>query len=131
MKKAWVTAAAMLIAACSHGLAPSLPPAADPANSAQVWVVRNNNLFGWGLSVNVLLDGAVIAHLRAGDHVAIRVTPGLHRIGITDSGMNVALEKGGRYYFLVSTDTSPSGFEIERLDVGRGEDWVAKTTRLR
>ncbi len=132
MKMAWITAAAaMLITACAHGVAPSFPPPADPANSAQVWVIRNNNLFGWGLSVKVLLDGELIAHLRAGDHVALRVAPGLHRIGITESGMNVAMEKGGRYYFLVSTDSSPVGFEIERLDVGRGEVWVSRTTPLR
>jgi hypothetical protein len=131
MKKEWFLCAAVLIAACAHGYAPGFPPAADPANSAQVWVVRNDNLFDWGLSVGVRFDEVVIARLRAGEHVSARVAPGLHRIGLTNSGTPVALEKGGRYYFLVSADTSPAGFEIERLDVGRGEAWVAKTVPLR
>jgi hypothetical protein len=118
------------LAACSHGRTAHFPQAADPAQAAEVFVIRDNTLLGWGLSVKVLLDEEVIAHLRAGEHLSFQIAPGIYRIGITESTITAAFESGRAYYYLIGTDDSPSGFRIERLDAGRGRAWVSKTTAL-
>ena len=128
MKRAFLFLTIFLSTACSHGRAPSLPSAADVAGAGQVAVVRNDNLFGWWLSVKVTLDDAVIARIRSGEHVVFQVPPGLYTVGVADRGISVAVEPNRKYYFLISADDSPAGFEIERLDPRRGEDWVTKTT---
>jgi len=127
MKRALLVLSVFLAAACSHGRTPNFPSAADPAGAGRVAVVRNDNLFGWWLSVKVTLDDAVIARIRSGEHVVFQVPPGLHTVGVADRGISVAVEKDRTYYFLISAEDSPAGFEIERLDPRRGEDWVSRT----
>jgi hypothetical protein len=117
----------LLTAACSHGRTASFPSAAHPETLGQVVVIRNDNLFGWGLSVKVTFNEVVIASLRAGEHVVFPAAPGLHTVGVAERGISIAVERHRRYYFLISAEDSPAGFEIERLDPGRGEEWVAKT----
>jgi hypothetical protein len=127
MKRAAVLLSAFLMIACSHGVTPNLPSGMDPADAGYVAVIRNNNLFGWGLSVKVTLDDRVLAHIRAGEHVTFYVTPGLHTVGVADRGISIPVERNQKYYFLISTDASQAGFEIERLGSGRGEEWLSKT----
>ncbi len=120
-----------MLIACAHGKTANFPTSvANPAEAAQVYVIRDNRLYGWGLTVEATLNGAAIAHLRAGEHIRFLVPPGLHQIGIRESGLSAALEKGRNYFFLISVDNTPSGFEIERIDTGRGEEWLTKTRRL-
>lgn len=131
MKKVLAACAAALLVACAHGKTSNFPPvAAEPAEAAQVYVIRSSELFGWGLTVGVTLNGAVIAHLRSGEYIRFLVPSGLHRIGIGESVVVAALEKGRNYYFLISVDDTPSGFEIERIDTARGEEWLTKTRPL-
>jgi len=127
MKRSFILLAALLTVASSHGRTASFPSAANPDTLGQVVVIRNNNLFGWGLSVKVTFNDVVIARLRAGEHVAFPAAPGLHTVGVAERGISVAVERHRRYFFLISAEDSPAGFEIERLDPGRGEEWVAKT----
>ncbi len=127
MKRNFILLAALLTVACSHGRTTSFPSAANPDTLGQVVVIRNDNLFGWGLSVKVTFNDVVIARLRAGEHVTFPAAPGLHTVGVAERGISVAVERNRRYYFLISAEDSPAGFEIERLDPGRGEEWVAKT----
>lgn len=127
MKRTFILLAALLAAACSHGRTDSFPSAANPESLGQVIVIRNDNLFGWGLSEKVTFNDVVIARLRAGEHVIFPAAPGLHTVGVAERGISVAVERHGRYYFLISADDSPAGFEIERLGPRRGEEWVAKT----
>lgn len=130
MKNLLALCAAALLAACAHGKTADFPAAADPAEAAQVYVIRNNNLFGWGLSVTVTLNEVAIAHLRAGEHIALRLRPGFYRVGISESSASGAFEKGRQYYFLVSADFTQTGFEIESIAAGRGEEWLSKTKLL-
>ena len=130
MKNLLALCAAALLAACAHGKTADFPAAADRADAAQVYVIRNNNLFGWGLSVTVTLNEVAIAHLQAGEHIALRLPPGLYSVGITESSTSAAFEKGRHYYFLVSADYTPTGFEIESITAGRGEEWLSKTKLL-
>ena len=127
MKRTCILLAALLAVACSHGRTASYPSAANPDTMGQVVVIRNDNLFGWGLSVKVTFNDVVIARLRAGEHIAFPAAPGLHTVGVAERGISVAVERHRRYFFLISAEDSPAGFEIERLDPGRGEEWVSKT----
>jgi hypothetical protein len=130
MKNLLALCAAALLAACAHGKTADFPAAADRTDAAQVYVIRNNNLFGWGMSVTVTLNEVAIAHLQAGEHIALRLPPGLYSVGITESSISAAFEKGRHYYFLVSPDYTPTGFEIESITAGRGEEWLSKTKLL-
>jgi len=130
MKNLLALCAVALLAACAHGKTADFPAPADRADAAQVYVIRNDNLFGWGLSVTVTLNEVAIAHLQAGEHIALRLPPGLYSVGIKESSTSAAFEKGRQYYFLVSADYTPTGFEIESLAAGRGEEWLSKTKLL-
>jgi hypothetical protein len=121
-----VLLAAVLVGACAHGRTPN-PSTAPEAGSGQVVIARNNNLFGWWLSVAATFDEAPIAHLRSGEHVAFRAAPGIHTVGVAGRGISFAVEADHKYFFLISTDDSQAGFDIERLDPARGEEWAAKT----
>lgn len=127
MKRALLFFSVLLLTACSHGRAPSLPPAADPTGTSQLAVVRNDNLFDWWFSVKVTLNDEVVARIRAGEHVVLQVPPGLHTVGVSDRGISVAVEPNRTYYFLISADESQAGFGIERLDPMRGREWIVKT----
>jgi hypothetical protein len=127
MKRAWLLFTVLLLAACSHGRSPSAPSAADPSTTGRVVVVRNDNLFDWWFSVKVTLNEAVVAHIRAGEHVAFNVPAGLHTVGTSDRGISVVVEPHRSYYFLISADESQAGFGIERLDPMRGREWFIKT----
>jgi hypothetical protein len=127
MKRATLLLSIFLLAACSQGRALNVPSAADLSNAGQVVVVRNDNLFDWWLSVRVSLNDAVVAHLRAGEHVMLQVPPGLHTVGVSDRGISVAVEPNRAYYFLIGTEETQAGFGIERLDQMRGREWVSRT----
>jgi hypothetical protein len=130
MRNALLLLTLFLAVSCSHGRTTSFPSAANPEMMGQVTVIRNDNLFGWGLSVKVTFNDVVIARLRAGERVTFPAAPGLHTVGVAERGISVAVERQRRYYFLISAEDTPAGFEIERLDPSRGEEWVAKTKPL-
>lgn len=122
MKKVLVTGmVALLLMACAHGKSEHFPPVDNPAESAEVYVIRNNNLFGWGFSLAVLLDEKEVARLRSGEHVTFYVPPGSHDINIGKSNLPVLFAKGRKYFFLISADLSSFGFEIHRVDDSKGE----------
>lgn len=88
-------------------------------------------MLGFGFSMKVLLDGEVIARLKAGQYVTFYTDPGVHNIGIPDSSVNAPLEAGGKHYFLIKTDSSQFGFEIERISEGKAEFWLNQSTALK
>jgi acyl CoA:acetate/3-ketoacid CoA transferase alpha subunit len=65
--------------------------------------------------MDVLLDGEVIARLKAGQYVTFFVNPGVHNIGIPNQSIATALERGRKHYFMIQTESSQFGFEIERI----------------
>ena len=125
-----LTALAFLLISCAHGKTDSFPTLDNPADNAHVYVIRDNNLLGWGFSLKVALDEAIVAGLRSGEYVSFYVKPGFHSLGISKPTMTVAFEKGRKYYFLVSADFSRFGFDIERIDNEKGESWLAKTKQI-
>ena len=126
-----VLSLAFLLAACAHGKTENFPAAVDTAGAAQIFVIRNNNLFGWGFSQHVTLNGAVIANLRSGEHIAFFVEPGFHNVGISKKQVSVPCASGQKYYFLISVNYTELGFEIERISNPKGELWISKTNPVK
>ena len=65
MKKILILAVFILLA-CAHGKTDRFPTADDPVENARVYVIRDNSLLGWGVSLKVALDDSIIARLRSG-----------------------------------------------------------------
>jgi hypothetical protein len=120
----------LLILSCAHGKTDSFPTLDAPANSAQVYVIRDNNLMGWGFSLKVALDDAIIARLRSGEYVSFFVKPGFHALGVSKPTLTVPLEKGNTYYFLISADYTSFGFELDRISDQQAEYWLARTKAI-
>lgn len=126
-KIAILAAFVSLLISCAHGKTDDFPSSQDPSASAEVCIIRDNNLFGWGFTLKVALDNAVIAHLRAGERVSFHVAPGFHSVGITKSSLTVPFERGRKYYFLISADYSSFGFEIQPIGEVQAKYWLAET----
>ena len=128
MKKVIIlTALALLLVACSHGKTDNFPSVEDPSNHAEVFVIRDNNLMGWGFSLKVALDDSIIARLRSGEYVTFYVNPGFHSLGISEPTVTVPFDKGNQYYFLISADYTKFGFELHRISNQQAEMWLART----
>lgn len=122
---------AFLLTACTSGKTEFFPSRGYSADAAEVNVIREKRILGFGFSMKVLLDGEVIARLKAGQYVTFYTDPGVHSIGIPDSSVSAPLEAGGKHYFLIKTDSSQFGFEIERISEGKAEFWINQSTSLK
>jgi hypothetical protein len=122
---------AFFLAACTSGKTEFFPSRGYSADAAEVTVVRETRLFGFGFSMKVLLDGAVIARLKAGQYVTFYTDAGVHNIGIPDSSVSAALESGSKNYFLIKADSSQFGFEIESISENKAVFWMNQSTPLR
>jgi hypothetical protein len=128
MKKVIIlTVLALLLVACSHGKTDHFPSVEDPSNHAEVFVIRDSNLLGWGFSLKVALDDSIIARLRSGEYVTFYVNPGFHSLGISEPTVTVPFDKGNQYYFLISADYTKFGFELHRISNQQAEMWLART----
>ena len=117
----------LFLFACAHRKMEHFPPAENPATAAEVYVIRDNSLFGWGFSLKVALDDAIIAGLRAGEYVSFYVKPGFHSLGIAKPTLTVPFEKGHKYYFLISPDYSSFGFDLRQIGDRQAKSWLART----
>jgi hypothetical protein len=131
MKKyALLIMAVFLLTACTSGKTEFFPSKGYSTDAAEVTVIRKRRMFGMGFSMNVLLDGEVIARLKAGQYVTFFVDPGVHRIGIPKSTIPAMLESARKYYFAIKTDSSQFGFEIERISENKATLWMAQAQSI-
>jgi hypothetical protein len=121
---------AFFLAACTSGKTEFFPSRGYSADAAEVTVIREKRMLGFGFSMKVLLDGEIIARLKAGQYVTFYTDPGVHTIGIPDSSVSAALKTGGKHYFLIKTDSSQFGFEIETISEGKAEFWINQSAPL-
>ena len=122
---------ALIATACARGKTEHFPDLAQSAETAEIVIIRNNNLLGWGFSVKVFYDEMLIANLRAGEHLSFFVPPGFHTVGTSDDQITVPLNAGQKHYFLISADYTQFGFEISRISNEKGENWLGKTKPLK
>ena len=120
-----------LLMACAHGRTEHFPTADKSTDSSEVFIIRDNNLVGWGFSLRVVFDDNVIARLRAGEYVRFYVEPGFHSLGISKATETAAIEANQKYYFLISPDYTEFGFEINRIGDQKAEYWLARTKPLK
>ncbi|MBW2408918.1 MAG: hypothetical protein JRF72_03900 [Deltaproteobacteria bacterium] len=126
-----IVSLALIVTACSHGKTEHFPDLAQSTETAEIIIIRNNNLLGWGFSVRVFYDEMLIANLRAGEHLTFFVPPGFHTVGTSDDQITVPLNAGQKHYFLISADYTQFGFEISRISGEKGENWLGKTRPLK
>ena len=128
MKKLLVFPLLMIsLLSCAHGKTANFPTLDDPAANAQVYVIRDNNLMGWGFSLKVVLDDSIIARLRSGEYISFFVKPGFHSLGVSEPTITVPLERAKTYYFLISADYTSFGFELDRINERQADYWLART----
>ena len=118
---------ALLIFSCAHGKTEHFPAVENQFEAAQVFVIRDNNFMGWGASLKVVLDDAIIARLRSGEYVTFYVKPGFHSLGVSKPTMTVPFEKGGTYHFLISAEYTSFGFDMRRIGDQQADMWLSKT----
>jgi hypothetical protein len=119
--------ATMLIVACAHGKTEHFPKVESQSEAAEVFVIRDNNLLGWGMSLKVALDDSIIARLRSGEYVLFYVEPGFHSLGVTKPTLTVPFEKGQTYHFLISAEYTKFGFDMRRIGTQQADMWLSKT----
>ena len=122
---------AFFLVACTSGKTEFFPSRGYSANAAEVTVIREKRLFGFGFSMEVVFDNEVIARLKAGQYVTFFVSPGVHKIGVPESTIDAVLESGHKHYFIIKTDSSQFGFEIERISEGKAESWMRESSQLK
>jgi hypothetical protein len=115
---------AFLLAACTSGKTEFFPSQGYSADVAEVTIIRKKRMIGLGFAIKVILNGEVIARLKAGQHVTFFTDPGVRTIGIP---VTAALERGGKHFFVIKTDSSQFGFEIERISERKAESWIAES----
>jgi len=118
---------AVLIISCAHGKTEHFPAVENQTDAAEVFVIRDDNFMGWGASLKVVLDDAIIARLRSGEYVTFYVKPGFHSLGVSKPTLTVPFEKGGTYHFLISAEYTKFGFDIRRIGDRQAEMWLSKT----
>ena len=121
---------AFFLAACTSGKTEFFPSQGYSTDVAEVTVIRKKRMIGLGFSMQVLLDGEVIARLKAGQYVTFFTDPGFRSIGIPDSNITAALERGRKHFFVIKTNSSQFGFEIERVSERKASSWMAESTPI-
>ncbi len=127
-RKSWLLVLVVLIVACAHGKTEHFPAPGDASQTVQVTIMRDNRLFGWGLSMRALLNGTPIAALRRGEYVQLSVAPGMHTVGIPQENVTLLMEAGRHYYFIIEATNSFYGFDFRRLEPDQGR---RETDRLK
>jgi hypothetical protein len=126
----FLTMLVFLFVSCTSGKTEYFPPQGYSADVAEVTVIRKKRMIGLGFSMQVLLDGEVIARLKAGQYVTFFTDPGFRTIGIPDSNITAALDRGRKHFFVIKTDSSQFGFEIERVSERKASSWMAESTPI-
>jgi hypothetical protein len=139
-RKTWTAAClagvALLFIGCAHGMLGPLP-AVDPAQAAEIVVIRPSGFVGCGAPLSVTVDGRDAYGLACGEHVVLTVHEGERIIGVkhrtwfvsdeNTTAFNVAASR--RYYLRLDT-SGMGGPVLNRITEETGRALVAKTTRL-
>lgn len=121
---------ALIIFSCVHQDLQLPEPFSSTSNASQVYIIRENRFFGFGIPLTVMFDDAIICRLQEGEYVTFGVEPGIHTLGLSHATATMPFEAKQNYYFLVSTSDDKFGFEIERVDDERGAYFVSISNLL-
>ncbi len=115
------------------GITEFMPRGGSAADSAQVVILRNRNIFGSGRAAVVMLDDKVIAKLAVAQYIQFWVPPGPHSVrttgfGMGDSSVAAEFRLGESYYFVISPGME--GMEIEPWPAARARESMGVYRRL-
>ena len=139
-RKTWTWTAgfvvALLLSGCAHGVLGPLPPV-DPAQAAEIVVIRPSGFVGCGAPLPVTVDGRDAYGLACGEHVVLPVLAGERIIGVkhrtwfvTDENTTaLSVAARGRYYLRLDVP-GLGGPVLNRITEETGRALVEKTTRL-
>ena len=122
---------AITLLSCGHGKTDLFPATGNPTESARIVVIRSDELVGWGFSQKLILDGTVIARLKAGEYVTFFVEPGFHTLGVGEDTITMPFRQGQTHYFLIRVAYSSFGFEFSRIDRQQAAYWMAQAKPLK
>ncbi|BFM13209.1 hypothetical protein R50072_33620 [Simiduia litorea] len=87
-----------------------LPKVVSPTDTAEIFILRNNNFAGSAVNYRVTLDGLEILGIGIGEHTSFQVDSGQHAIGVICNGgwapgdhfneKRVYMEPGSVHYFM-------------------------------
>lgn len=130
-KLAVLLIASMFLVSCAHGITNHFPKAINENDSAEIYIIRNKNVFGSGGSAKLTLDGRAIAYINVGEYIHFQVHPDVHSVGTPESTISIPFKKGEKYYFLISLlGFGGQGFEIERIDPEEATTWLKSSVEL-
>ena len=122
---------AITLLSCGHGKTDLFPTTGNPMESARIVVIRSDELVGWGFSQKLILDGTVIARLKAGEYVTFFVEPGFHTLGVGEDTITMPFRQGQTHYFLIRVAYSSFGFDFSRIDRQQAAYWMAQAKPLK
>jgi len=134
MKRATFALLTLLLAGCTaHGRIGALPEIVQPADAAEIVVIREWRFMAAARTLSVTVDGAAVYGMETNEHVIIRVAPGYHVVGIGAPGLNegtagVQAVPQQRYYF-----RAESGFFgplLQPIGAEAGQALMAKTSPI-
>jgi hypothetical protein len=128
---------ALMLAGCAHGLIGELPKVTDPANAAEITIVRPARFVGSGVMNTITLDGRHLYELASGEHVTILVPPGNRVVGVTwrDFYLNrkeqtVALRTEARKSYFLRLDRQGTGISLNRITAETAAELMMDTMPL-
>jgi len=134
--KRFVVLWALLLVGCASGPIGRLPAIEDQAQSGDVFVIRNSNFVGSGVSYYITIDGNDMFAIRVGQYTKFKLVIGEHYIGVKcfggwsptwkeDSRKFSVLPQQGTY-FIVSPNMSCA--DIQLMNPESGIEWIKKST---
>ena len=106
-----VSAVALVVGllACAETLTDHFPPPLNPATSAEVFVLRDQDIILAETKVELALDRWVIAHMGPGEFVKFYLGPGKHSLAVAEADIIVNeteevvdFQAAKTYYFVIS-----------------------------
>jgi hypothetical protein len=131
MKRVWTTLLlATFLTGCATKIYRKVPPPQDPANAAEIFIIRTRSIVGAGLGIGVQIDGYKIASLSVGHHLRIQLDSGQHAVGTMSGSITLDFAPNSTYYFLVGIGVGNEQ-TIERLDASDASKWLAGSKEVR
>ena len=121
---------ALIFLSCTHRELQLPDTTSSAENVSQVYIIRNSRFLGFGLSLDVVLDDAIICSLKAGEYVSFAVEPGIRTLGLSQVTATIPFKAKQNYYFLITTSPDQFGFEIERIGNDIGVYWISRSKIL-
>ena len=128
----------LLLSGCASGPIGRLPVIKDYNQTGDVFVIRDSNFLGSGVSLYITLDGNDIFAIRIGQYTKFGIVSGEHLIGVKcfggwtptwkEDSKRFSILPQQELYFIVSPSMSCA--DIQPISPELGKEWINKTTYI-